>query len=367
MGFIRLPGSAENLATELLEKSKDLSGGLQWRNFITCIWILGVIFCLLYFLITGIKEFRELKQCVPGGNETAERMIKKQGLGRKVSLYQGKAFSAPITYGVLHPKIVLPENLEFISRMDMRNMIAHELVHIQRHDVAKRFLLTAVLCIHWFNPFLWIMYRCYREDQEMSCDECVLKEMEQGQAKNYIYTMIKMTSERRSLLTTSEFWGKNAGKKRIIEAMSMKRSGKRNIFAAATFGVCFGISLVTVNPRAGSAEMEAPVEEAALEPLESTPGGREKISRILPVFDTRDYKLQVEDDYDYFAEIRDLEENYNDFSQEPTKEQAYAAQIKGYTLLAETYKERMEQGYEMSPEALWIIDEFYKYVEETEE
>lgn len=365
--FIGMSAEAENLSRDLIEKGNGTNIYLQWQDIVMAIWLLGVMCFFLYFLSVGIKEFRELRQCTPCQNETAERMIRERSLGRKITLYEGNIFSAPVTCGVIHPKIVLPADLEFLSRMDMRNMIAHELIHIQRFDVAKRFIMITALCIHWFNPFLWIMYRYYREDQEMACDECVLSQMQRDQTKNYIHTMIKMTTAKRSLLTTNEFWGKNAEKKRIIEAMSPKRAGKKNVLAVAAFGVCFGITFFTANPSEKNPDTDYLEKGINSEILVSTPEDKMSALQILPIFEEREYRQQVDKDYDYLEAIRAVEENYNDFSQEPTKEQAYAAQVKGNILLAKSYKEKMEQGYEVSSEALWIIDEFYRYVESAEQ
>lgn len=139
-------------------------------------------------------------------------MIHNISIHRKIRLYTSKCFPAPVIYGIFFPKMILPVNLDTVSRVDLRNMVEHELVHIRRFDVGKRYLMAAALCIHWFNPLIWLMYYLYQEDQEMSCDEQVLKHMENEEAKSYIYTMIKTASKGSSLLAINGFAAKIAGK-----------------------------------------------------------------------------------------------------------------------------------------------------------
>ena len=32
-----------------------------------------------------------------------------------------------------------------------------------------------MLCIHWFNPLVWVMYALSNRDIELACDEAVLR------------------------------------------------------------------------------------------------------------------------------------------------------------------------------------------------
>lgn len=210
----RLPviSSLKEIPSETVERGEAFHSGMFPINPVWAIWLVGLFCFVLYFLIIYRREYRQLKNSVPTRNETAERLIRQMTFRRKIDLYKGEEFKTPVTYGVFRARIVLPARLTEISRVDMRNMIAHELMHIRRYDVAKKYLLTAVLCLHWFNPMVWIMYRLYQKDQEISCDEQVLKTMGERQKKNYIYTMIKMAAGGKRFLTTTGFGSKHAGK-----------------------------------------------------------------------------------------------------------------------------------------------------------
>lgn len=121
----------------------NYAGSLE--QSLTLVWFGGFLCMAVCFAVIYRKDYRRLRNIIPVQNETAERLLRYKPVLRKIRLYESSYFSAPITFGVLRPKIVIPEEKDKISRVDLRNMVAHELVHIQRYDVAKRYLIAAAL------------------------------------------------------------------------------------------------------------------------------------------------------------------------------------------------------------------------------
>lgn len=323
------------------------------------IWIIGMICISAYMIWIYIREHRELKKCISTQNETAERLIRNQSLYRRIRLYESKTFCTPVTYGVLRPKIVLPENLSSVSRVDIRNMTAHELVHIQRYDVAKRFFMATALCIHWFNPLIWVMYHRYGADQEMACDEKVLKDMTGEGARNYVYTMIKMASGRKMLWSTSGFVGKSAEKKRILAAMNQRSMGKGSILAVTVLGLCLAWQFFSFTQNRNMPEIQGEKEAPRWERQEMVQ--EEKI--LLSPFYEGEIRAPDIKTIDYEAVMEDIRENYNDPSQPLTDEQAYAIDVKNYILMAKIFKRRQDRGEKLDATEIWVLDEFYKYNE----
>jgi hypothetical protein len=84
---------------------------------------------------------------------------------------------SPMLIGVLHPKIVLPENL--LDRLDseeLQMVLAHELVHWRRHDTWVGWLQVFVQGLFWFHPLVWFANSRIRHERECACDETVLRE-----------------------------------------------------------------------------------------------------------------------------------------------------------------------------------------------
>ena len=136
---------SQAVSTETIQRVQQGNEKLQLIDDIPWIWAVGAICLLLYFLYVYRKEHKVLKESIPAHNEAAERVIHHYALRRKIRLYEGGAFETPVTYGIFFPKIVLPVEVEIASRMDMRNMIAHELEHIRKFDVGKRYLMALAL------------------------------------------------------------------------------------------------------------------------------------------------------------------------------------------------------------------------------
>lgn len=91
--------------------------------------------------------------------------------------------------GLLKPAIVLPvsvlqhpENLSFIFR--------HELIHYKRKDIWFKWLFQLVECVHFFNPFAYLLRRQVERCCELSCDEAVVKDMTFQERKAYGTTLL---------------------------------------------------------------------------------------------------------------------------------------------------------------------------------
>ena len=245
------------VSANILRETERISGDMQLDRVFLGVWLIGAVCLFVNFARVYKKEYKLLRKCVPIQNDTAERLVRSAKLLRKVRLFEGEDLISPVTYGIWYPKIVIPQELHDISRVDMRNMVAHELVHIRRNDVAKRFMMMAVLCIHWFNPLAWAMYHCYLEDQEMACDERVLRNTDGDESKNYVYTMIKMASGGSSLWATTGFMRQSAEKRRILEAMRQKRMGIGSILISVVLCLCLGVSFFSFSQVSEVSDMKA--------------------------------------------------------------------------------------------------------------
>src|SRR5262249_10550659 len=94
-------------------------------------------------------------------------------LKRRVRL----ARSEPVvlgTWGVLRPRILLPQESETWSDDRIRVVLAHELAHIKRFDWLLQLLAELAVSVYWFNPLFWIVCRRLRSESEHACDDVVV-------------------------------------------------------------------------------------------------------------------------------------------------------------------------------------------------
>ena len=56
-----------------------------------------------------------------------------------------------------------------------------------------------VLCVHWFNPLVWVMYILANRDIELSCDEAVVRLFGENAKTDYAQALISMEETRSGL------------------------------------------------------------------------------------------------------------------------------------------------------------------------
>ncbi|MFR6379276.1 MAG: M56 family metallopeptidase [Evtepia sp.] len=64
------------------------------------------------------------------------------------------------------------------TEQERRYVLLHEQAHIRRWDHRFKPLAYALLCLHWFDPVLWIAYRLLCLDIEMATDQAVLRRLD---------------------------------------------------------------------------------------------------------------------------------------------------------------------------------------------
>ncbi len=163
---------------------------------LTYLWLvwLGVALLLLMRKITvyqsfmnylkaGREEVTDISQL-----DTLAQIGERAGVKRPVELYVNRLVSSPLLAGFLHPAIVLPD--AELPEPDFSYTILHELMHYKQRDMFYKWLVQAVICIHWFNPLVWLMGQKMNQDCELACDEAVIQKLDAQQRRAYGNTLL---------------------------------------------------------------------------------------------------------------------------------------------------------------------------------
>jgi beta-lactamase regulating signal transducer with metallopeptidase domain len=81
---------------------------------------------------------------------------------------------AAMTWGVLHPIILLPKQAATWNSDRLEAVLLHELAHVRRYDSLSQWLTFAVCAIYWFHPSVWRFVRVMRAEAELAADDAVL-------------------------------------------------------------------------------------------------------------------------------------------------------------------------------------------------
>ena len=189
----------------------------------TIVWAVGAAVCAVVFAIAYGRCSREFRASFPVENDVTRRWLQSHPLRRTIAIRQSGRISSPLTFGVLRPVILVPKKTDWTDETALRYVLEHEFVHIQRFDVLSKLLLIAAVCVHWFNPLVWVMYVLANRDLELSCDETVLRRFGGDVRAAYARVLIRMEAARGGFAPLCNHFGKNAIEERITAIMKTKR------------------------------------------------------------------------------------------------------------------------------------------------
>lgn len=204
---------------------------------IEIMWLAGMCACVLFFAATYLRQRREFGMSLPVKNEITARWLREHPLRRSVQIRQSGRVKAPLTYGVFRPVILFPKETDWTDEMRLQYILAHESVHIRRFDALAKLVLTAAVCVHWFNPFVWIMYVLANRDIELSCDETVVRTFGETTKSDYALTLIGLEEKKGRLAPLVSNFSKNAMEERIVSIMKMKKTSLAGVILALTLVV----------------------------------------------------------------------------------------------------------------------------------
>lgn len=197
-------------------------------------------------------------------------------IDKPVNLCVNPLVASPLLVGFRNPVIVLP--LIPQDQKELFYILTHEMIHQKRKDTVYIWLTQLAVCIHWFNPLIYLMARKIERDREISCDEGVLGAVGYDKKKKYGYTLLNsfaMEGSYREYKTVMElFENKSALKERLEAIHSYQKPRKISYLGMLSAGFVFlytGMSLGAYVPFTNiSAKkeivMDAPLESGSQEP-----------------------------------------------------------------------------------------------------
>lgn len=174
----------------------------------------------------------------------------RAGVRRPVELCVNPLISSPMLIGFFHPCIVLP--CADIPKTNFEYIVLHELTHCKRRDMLYKWLVQITVCLHWFNPLVYLLSREITKACEFSCDEAVLAKTGYGGAQDYGKTLLDAMAavgkyrENFGAVTLSE--NKQLLKERLGAIMGFKKKTKatRALTVMLTLCVILGAAFVGV-------------------------------------------------------------------------------------------------------------------------
>jgi len=190
-----LPQGEEQLRADPLEGPMFL---------LTMLWLCGLLVLVLYSVVSYVRL----------------RMKLVGAVSLEDNIRLADHITSPFVMGLFRPKIYLPSSL---SESEREYIILHERHHIRRLDHIVKILAFAALCVHWFNPLVWLAFYLSGKDMEMSCDEAVVKKLGTDIRADYSASLLKLSTGRTVIAATPLAFGEGDTGSRIKNLAKWKK------------------------------------------------------------------------------------------------------------------------------------------------
>jgi beta-lactamase regulating signal transducer with metallopeptidase domain len=171
---------------------------LTSAQILFALWLTGVLLVLsgIAFAFARVRALtRGARPVSPELAHEITRIAREMGVARVVAV-TGAAHAMPMTWGIVTPRLLLPESANAWPRARLHAVLRHELAHIRRRDPFWQLVGETACALHWFNPLAWHAARRLRVEREHACDDAVL--MAGARASDYASELLEIARTLRS-------------------------------------------------------------------------------------------------------------------------------------------------------------------------
>lgn len=230
------PILSENLSPDPVSNVNPMETVL---TIASAVWLVGVAIMLAYAAISYLR----LKKRVAPSLKISNR------------IYRCDDIDDPFVLGVFRPCIYLPSRM---SEADEPYVLSHEMAHVKRGDHFWKPFGFLVLSVYWYNPLMWIAYILLCRDIERACDEKVIKNMKNGEKKDYSEALLSCSVDRKMISACPLAFGETNVKGRVRSVLNYKKPAFWIIIAAVAVCLAVAVFFLT-DPIKENREYDAPI------------------------------------------------------------------------------------------------------------
>jgi beta-lactamase regulating signal transducer with metallopeptidase domain len=163
-----------------------------WPQRLLALWLFVAAALLLRAIIAARNATRAATAgALPAGameRRSLQRALQRTAVRRDVALLSSSSILAPLTVGLLRPRIIIPAATT-LDPAELETILTHECAHIARHDNLLTLIETLAGCALFFNPLVWIARRVLDTTREEACDAAVAASCD---ADTYVTALAKI-------------------------------------------------------------------------------------------------------------------------------------------------------------------------------
>ena len=192
---------------------------------LTVLWAAGGLACLAWGALSYLRLRRRIADAV---------LVRE-------NIYETDQIDSPFVCGFFRPRIYLPVGLE---EPDRRYVLLHEQAHIRRRDYLTKPLAYLALCLHWFNPVLWLSCHLFGRDVEAAADQAVIRSFDRTDTAGYAAALLHLGHKPGLPQAVPLAFGEENPKHRIRAVLSYKKPAFWVVLAAAVVCAVLGVLLL---------------------------------------------------------------------------------------------------------------------------
>ena len=175
------------------------------------------------------------------------------------NIYETDRVDTPFVCGFLKPRIYLPLGLDPVH---VPHVVRHEQAHIKRLDHLTKPLFWLALCLHWFNPALWLAYILFCRDLETACDQKVIRDLDRQDTANYAAALLCLGREKSLPQAAPLAFGEENAKGRVKGVLHYKKPAFWVVLLAVILCVGAGF-LLLADAQQGESLEGVPITQAS--------------------------------------------------------------------------------------------------------
>ena len=265
---VPVPADTGNSKAEPTQTNREITTAAMREpvDKYVCLFFIWSALALVLF-VRKVTVYQGFIQYIKAGNkEVSDIKIlnllsdceEKLKIKTRVELSCNPLIASPMLIGFFRPRIILPVG-EWEDK-ELSYIFVHELIHYKQRDMFYKWLIQIVVCVHWFNPFVYLLEKEVNKSCELSCDEKVISILNEKAKREYGDTLISFLKSnnlyKSSLASVTLTEGAEQLKERLGAIMKFRKKSKAIIAITAIFTaavcVCFFVTGAYAAPSAAN-------------------------------------------------------------------------------------------------------------------
>ncbi len=226
----------------------DVEVGMRQElaGYTRIIWVSGMFLFLGLVVIVNVSYWRRVYH--------SRRRYEGEGES-ELPVYVCVAVGMPCMFGLIHPAVYLTQDV--LDEKTLCYVLCHENTHYIHRDHLWALVRLLCVCIHWFNPLVWMAAYLSRQDCELACDEETIERLGNENRISYGRALLSLSVQGREILGALRFSTTMSGRKKQLKErlQIIARQPKRH--KSVLMMVLAGLSIIIVTTFTGGKDVKA--------------------------------------------------------------------------------------------------------------